>query len=194
MRFVRRSAFSVRFTAMRCAHVPNCASPRKLGSARKIWIQTSWAMSAARSGSCPTSRRTTTSMCGACRVHRARIADWSPDEGPLYGELFSLHDVQRIGHGGDGNGCHANGPRASVARRVAVALAPHSGVASPPLRPALDAGFSGNRSSRRFPAQPASRPISSSRARLDRVNISRDPHGGGHSVSRDAPTSCSSNN
>ena len=31
----------VRFTAMRCAHVPNWASPRKLGSARKIWIHTS---------------------------------------------------------------------------------------------------------------------------------------------------------
>src|SRR5580704_5482630 len=47
MRLVRRSALSVRLTAIRWAHVPNCESPRKPGKARKIWIQTSCATSAA---------------------------------------------------------------------------------------------------------------------------------------------------
>ena len=47
------------------------------GRARKIWIQTSCAMSSARSGS-PARRRTTASMCGACCDHRDRNARSSP--------------------------------------------------------------------------------------------------------------------
>ena len=103
-----RSAFSVRFTAIRCAQVPNCASPRKLGNARKIWIHTSCAMSAARSGSCPTSRRTTTSICGAWRVQSARIADSSPSMARCTVSCsFSM--TSGIGHGARGKGLPVEG-------------------------------------------------------------------------------------
>ena len=43
-------------------------------------------------------------MPGPQGPHRRLVAR----EGSLYGELFSLHDVQRIGHGGDMNGCRGD--------------------------------------------------------------------------------------
>jgi hypothetical protein len=43
-------------------------------------------------------------MTGPKGPHRRLIAR----EGSLYGELFGLHDVQRIGHDRGGNGCRGN--------------------------------------------------------------------------------------